>query len=234
MDLWIVRHGEPIYGPDTLTDLGRRQAQALADRFAVHGLHRVYSSPQGRALETAEPTAQRLGLPVTVLPWVREVWPEMTLPQPDGSRRFVMDMPGTLYRSDEAIGLGEKWYAMDCLAGSQARETFAYVAEESDRFLAELGYRREGGVYRVTAPNEERIAVFCHAGLTLSCWLPHLMAIPPHLFWAAFDLTHSGVTLLHWENSPSGYTAPKCLLLSDMSHIYKADLPFLYNGKLPM
>ena len=76
MLLYIVRHGQPIYGPDTLTELGRKQAEALADRFAVHGLDRIFSSPMGRARETAQPTADRLGLPVKIEYWTREIWPE--------------------------------------------------------------------------------------------------------------------------------------------------------------
>lgn len=233
MLLYIVRHGDPIYDPDTLTDLGRQQADALANRFAVHGLDRVYSSPQGRARETAQPAADRLGLTLQILPWTREVWPEMTAVQPDGTRRFVTEMPGRLYHTEENRHLGENWPGIDFLSAIHAGDTYRQIAEHSDAFLKELGYEREGGLYRIVRPNEEKVAVFCHAGLTMT-WLPHLLGIPAHLFWAAFGLTHSGVTLLRWENDPTGYTAPKCLFLSDMSHIYKENLPMLYTGTIPV
>lgn len=233
MLLYIIRHGEPIYGPDTLTPLGKQQAQALAGRLSVHGLDRIYSSPLGRARETAQPTAERLGLPVTILPWTKEIWPEFALPQPDGTLRFAMEMPGTLYRNKENRTAGDAWTSMSCLSSIQAEANYGKLVRASDAFLAELGYERQEGVYRILRPNEERVAVFCHAGFSLT-WLPHLLAIPPHLFWAAFDITHSGVTILRWENDPSGYTAPKCLMLSDMSHIYKEDLPLSYNNRLPI
>jgi probable phosphoglycerate mutase len=50
-----------------LGEAGRRQAEALARRFAAGGgVDAVWTSPLGRARETAEPIASRLGLPVRV------------------------------------------------------------------------------------------------------------------------------------------------------------------------
>ena len=55
MILYVVRHGDPDYENDSLTPLGRKQAEALVKRFSVHGLDRIYTSPLGRAKMTAEP-----------------------------------------------------------------------------------------------------------------------------------------------------------------------------------
>lgn len=235
MLLYIVRHGEPIYGPDTLTDLGRLQAQAVAERFAVHGLDRIFSSPQGRAKETAQPTAEKLGLEIQIEPWTREIWPELTLKKPDGSLYFAMQLPGRYLRSEENHDLNSRWYEMDALKEIDAKGAYEdIVVAHSDDFLRRLGYERQReGVYRILRENNERVALFCHAGFTLT-YLPHLLAIPPHLFWAAFDLTHSGVTCLEFKDDGTGHASPKCLFLSDMSHILKADLPYRYNNLLPV
>ena len=45
MRLLIIRHGDPDYAKDSLTEKGKLQAQALAKRLAVHGLDRIYASP---------------------------------------------------------------------------------------------------------------------------------------------------------------------------------------------
>ena len=47
-----------------LDGTGRQQAKALAATLATLGADRLLSSPCQRCLETLEPTAQRLGLPI--------------------------------------------------------------------------------------------------------------------------------------------------------------------------
>ncbi|MBK1660872.1 histidine phosphatase family protein, partial [Paracraurococcus ruber] len=59
--------------PDpALTPLGHRQAEAAAEALAGEGLRRIIASPYTRALQTAAPVARRLGIPVHVMPTVRE------------------------------------------------------------------------------------------------------------------------------------------------------------------
>ena len=72
MLLFIVRHGDPIYNPDSLTPKGHLQAKALAKRFAMHGLDKIYASPLKRAQQTATPTSEILGLPIETLDWTSE------------------------------------------------------------------------------------------------------------------------------------------------------------------
>ena len=45
MLLYYVRHGDPIYDPDSLTPLGMEQAAAVARRLAKFGVDEIYSSP---------------------------------------------------------------------------------------------------------------------------------------------------------------------------------------------
>ena len=58
MIFYYVRHGDPIYNPDTLTPLGIRQAEAVAKRLTMHGLDKIYSSTSNRAIMTAKPTCE--------------------------------------------------------------------------------------------------------------------------------------------------------------------------------
>jgi broad specificity phosphatase PhoE len=78
MKLILVRHGRPNEGdpgppndPPLNAD-GRRQARAVAQLLAREGVTRVVSSPLARARETAEPLAERLGLPIDTI----EGWAE--------------------------------------------------------------------------------------------------------------------------------------------------------------
>ena len=58
MLLYIIRHGEPDYTTDTLTERGRLQAEAVGKRMAASKIDRIFSSPMGRAIQTAEPACR--------------------------------------------------------------------------------------------------------------------------------------------------------------------------------
>ena len=62
MKIIFVRHGEPDYATDTLTELGNVQAKATAARLADFKISEVHSSTMGRAYQTAKYTADLLGL----------------------------------------------------------------------------------------------------------------------------------------------------------------------------
>ena len=49
MLLFSIRHGEPIYDPDSLTPFGHRQAEAVAKRLALYGIDEIYASSSNRA-----------------------------------------------------------------------------------------------------------------------------------------------------------------------------------------
>jgi broad specificity phosphatase PhoE len=81
----LLRHGQsefnlhfsatrrdPGIADPRLTPLGHQQAEAAAAALAEEGITRIIASPYTRALQTAAPVAQRLGLPVLVNPLVRE------------------------------------------------------------------------------------------------------------------------------------------------------------------
>ena len=55
-----------------LTPLGHEQAEQAAAALADREIRRIIASPYTRALQTAEPLARRLGLPVLVTTAVRE------------------------------------------------------------------------------------------------------------------------------------------------------------------
>lgn len=64
----LVRHGEKASGSDdpSLTPAGKQRAEALAGVAADAGVRTVYSTQLHRTRETAQPLAERVGVPVTV------------------------------------------------------------------------------------------------------------------------------------------------------------------------
>lgn len=71
MRVYVARHGETDWNragryqgrrESTLTELGRAQAEALAGAMVRENVGRVVTSPLARCVDTARPTADRLGL----------------------------------------------------------------------------------------------------------------------------------------------------------------------------
>lgn len=76
--LYLVRHGKAAAGWDAdadpgLDDVGRRQAEEVADRFADVGPLPILVSPLRRTRETAEAFTRRWQCDVTVEPLVGEI-----------------------------------------------------------------------------------------------------------------------------------------------------------------
>jgi len=235
MLLYILRHGDPDYETDSLTPKGSLQAQALAKRLAVNGLDKIYSSPLGRAKQTAQATCDLLGIDMDIEDWTSEslAYRDLSVIHDDGQSRWVFHQQRTALINDDTISLGDDWGKAQCFRQYDNDFTGGVrrIKDASDAFLARHGYQREGSIYRITEPNDERVAVFCHQGFGIT-WLSHLLNIPPHIFWAGFDMTHSAITILHFENYADGFTVPMCLTLSDTSHIYGDGLPLEYNNWL--
>jgi probable phosphoglycerate mutase len=91
-ELLLVRHGETDWNAESrwqghfdpsLNELGRRQAEALADQLSEEGIDAVYSSDLRRALETATIVARRIGVSVRPLLELREIdvgsWSGLTM-----------------------------------------------------------------------------------------------------------------------------------------------------------
>ncbi len=232
MLLYIIRHGDPIYNPDTLTDKGRAQAKALAKRLAVHGLDRIYCSPNGRARETAQPTCEALGLEAQIEPWTSEdlTWRDFSADNGRGGRGWTFHCQNTELKTEDMMSRAmSDWYNGAPFSKIDAKKGYERIIRESDAFTEKLGYRREGSVYRIIRPNDERVAVFCHQGFGTT-WLSYLLAVPPAIFWSSFDISHSSITILRFQNNKNGLTAPMCITLGDTSHIYESGLPLQYNN----
>ena len=233
MKLYIIRHGDPDYENDCLTPLGRRQAEALAKRFAVHPPDKIYSSPLGRARETALPTCEILKKELEILNWTSEsaAYEQMSVMEGESSR-WCFAQQNTNYKNNRTIRFYDDWIqAHNEFQTASVSACIERIGKRSDEFLESFGYKRDGCIYKIVSPSEESIAVFCHQGFGLT-WLSHLMQIPPHIVWGTFDISHSGVTMFHFENYANGITAPRCLMLSDLSHILRCGLPMRFENKL--
>ena len=238
MLFFYIRHGDPVYNPDSLTPQGERQAEALSKRLALYGLDRIFVSSSNRAQQTAEPTAKLLNMEPVVLDWTREshTWKDFALTSPElDVRTWAFQSPYWIRRfnSPEVRALGMGWYAAPEFAGTRFAEGVARIRKEADAFFASLGYvhNRETCSYTAEKPSHERVALFAHQGFGLA-FLSLVLDIPYPQFCTHFDLGHSSMTVIDFgEISEKGDAVfPKVLQFSNDSHIYREGLPTKYQN----
>ena len=72
MKLLLIRHGDPDYKIDSLTEKGHREAQLLAEKMQHVPVKAFYVSPLGRARATIDYTLKKTGREATILDWMEE------------------------------------------------------------------------------------------------------------------------------------------------------------------
>ena len=234
MLLYIVRHGDPVYVTDSLTERGKRQAEAVGKRIYDSQIDRIFSSPMGRALETAEPACRLLGLECNIEEWTHEIGDERLTPFPDGKLKSITNVQNTYYLENGNVDLNyNEAFTCTGINESNIKSAVDFIEKHGNDFLERLGYKKENGVYKILRNNEEKVALFCHSAFARA-WLSVLLHIPFHIMWSSFSYTHTGVTVLEFKNNPNGITAPRCLCFSDMSHLYAQNEDMIYDNKIEL
>lgn len=233
MLFFYVRHGDPIYSPDSLTPLGERQAEAVGKRLAYFGMDKIFASSSTRAKLTAKPLCEMTKKEATILDFANEnhAWNEFTI---ENERKTWLFHDGTarkLMTSAEILSLGEEWYKHPEFEKYHYEKGLERIRNESDAFFASLGYEhiRGRGIYLPKEPNNDRVALFAHQGFGIA-FLSCLLDIPYPLFCMHFDLSHSSVTVIDFKNE-GDMAVPRICTLSNDAHLYREGLPTTYNGQ---
>ncbi len=236
MIFYYVRHGDPIYEPDSLTELGHKQAAALAKRFSLYGLDEIYSSTSIRAQQTAEPTCVALNKEKTLLDWTNEghAWWEFTVEKENGGREwaFCDQRYKQKFNAPAVLAMGNKWYEHPSFKNDSFKKGVERIAKDADEFFLSLGlaHDRENGCYRVVKPNEKRVALFAHAGFGIA-FLSSILDIPYPYLATKMDLCHTSVTVI-WFDESKEMIYPRVLQWANDSHLYKEGILTGYNNSI--
>ena len=219
MKLIMVRHGDPDYEKDCLTELGHEQAKIAARRLLEEGIEEVYTSPLGRARQTAQAFTELSGIgPAHVLDFMKEI-------------RFGTEE--TLYKSGnpwlsawKLIGEGHdlqsaSWREYPEFADNLATVDVDRIMTEADSWLASLGYEREGLYYRCTNEEEKErtIALFSHGGSS-TAFLSRVFNIPfPYMCAILGHMAHTSITVLQFDPKPGLLSMPVAEVMVDARHL---------------
>lgn len=221
MRLIIVRHGDPDYSVDSLTEKGWREAELLAERLVMLNVKAFYVSPLGRAKDTASLTLGRLGRTAVECDWLREFPPQIRRPDLKGGKTIAWDWLPEDWTADERYFDRKQWCETEVMREGRVDEMYRYVTDSFDGLLAEHGYVRRDGLYRAERPNRDVIVFFCHFGVECVL-LSHLMGISPMPLWHNTCAAPSAVTTVYTEERRQGKASFRISSFGDISHLYAA------------
>lgn len=222
MKLLFIRHGDPDYVNDSLTEVGKIEAELLSDRIASINPDEIYVSPRGRAIATAEPTLKKLNREAVTLPWIREF--EARIIRPDGpkdKRMIDWDWLPREWTSYEDFYDYDRWWSHPVMMEAGSGDEYKWVISEFEKFLNEHGYEKEKGYFKVNRANNDTIAFFCHYGLSIVL-MSYLMHVSPMILWHSFAAAPSSVTTIATEEREKGYASFRISAYGDISHLYAA------------
>ncbi len=218
MRIIFVRHGEPNYEKDCLTEKGHRQAELVAKRLGNENISEIWASPQGRAMETAGYTSKLLGLPIKQLEFMKEV--------------YWANGDDPLYQSghpwstaDEMARQGNNlntpdWRESPFFANNRVVECVDRIDHDVDEWLAGLGYHRNGAGYEhdVEETEHKTIALFSHGGSS-SAAIGHILNLPFPYMCGLLHMDFTGITVLRFGRNKGPISMPCLELANDALHI---------------
>lgn len=218
MILYYIRHGQPNYEINCLTELGKKQALFLSRRPDLRAVEAVFSSPSRRAMQTAMPTANLLGKEITVLDKCDEecAWQRFSQETPKGNRWFYQNDAG-IRALAKAQDDGSKWWD-NAAFGEKIGENMQWYRDFTDEFMASLGFShdRETNSYKCTGAKYKKVALFAHEGAGYAI-LSAITDIPYPSLTRLYNY-HTGVTAIEFDESKQ-IIVPEILFFSDVRHL---------------
>ncbi len=229
MKLLIIRHGDPDYESDSLTDKGFIEANLLADRLLKMDIDAFYCSPYGRAQHTAKPILDLLGEKAITYDWLGEFQGKII--DPDTKiRRSPWDFMPDFWTEQKAFFDKDKWLNHPLIKTGNVRDKYYEICSETDNLLRNHGYVRNGNFYNAVDANRDTVVIFCHFGV--GCvMLSHILNISPIQLWHGFMALPSSVTTIVTEEREQGKAYFRCTGFGDISHLYAGDENPSFRGR---
>ena len=236
MRFLIIRHGDPYYPTDSLTEKGQREAELLSQKLIGEDITKIYVSPLGRAKLTAKPTLDKLGMEPVELPWLREFARGLVTPYPiaGGTNTCPWNMPPELWTKIPGVFDPVAWREADLYKESEIPQYFDEVCSGFDGLLEEWGFKRNAnGFYDVLPGHENKrdtVCLFCHLGLG-NALLAHILQASLPLIWHSLFLPTSSVTTIMMEHHTDEHSAnARIISVGDTSHLYGGGEPVSASG----
>ncbi len=231
MKLLIIRHGDPDYAIDSLTEKGWREAELLSQRLVKLKIDDFYCSPLGRAKDTAKPTLEKLNREAQTLPWLEEFSGTIQSPY-TGKKRIPWDIAPSLWADEAEFYDRNRWMNPALVASGTVKEVYDQTTLGLGELLRNYGWSRNGMLYRSDEDNDKTVALFCHCAMGLTI-ISYLTGTSPFILWHNFFLPTSSVSTIVTETDKNGNAHFRCVQIGDTSHLYAAGEEMSQAGLYP-
>jgi probable phosphoglycerate mutase len=209
VEIVIIRHAQPEWVKDglsvdnpPLTDLGFRQADAVANEIANEHFDEVLVSPLLRTRQTAEPVLDVLGKPLVIEPWLEEIRNPIWHGTPQEKAEAA-------WSAEKSKASHERWSGVE--GGEAVSDFVTRINEGIGGFLASRGIVRASSDLPVWETNgkfddNRKIALICHAG-TGSVSLCHMLGFPVTPWeWERLVIGHATINRISTLQLADGIT----------------------------
>ena len=252
MRLIFVRHGEPDYVNDTLTEKGWREAELLSERISKWNVTKFYCSPLGRAKDTASCTLKKMNRTAETLDWIKEFFYPIDDPV-TGRHGVPWDFVPSCWSDDPLMFDSRQWVNAQ-IPGQNPMIASAYqsVCQNMDELLSSYGYQRKNHYYQMPDAEERFISstvspsdlspivnvqntettclvFFCHLGITCII-LSHLLNIPFQSLVHGIFLPTTSITVLNSEERWGKEAYFRAQAMGDVHHLLKGKEPLSSAG----
>lgn len=199
MKLLFIRHGEPDYSRDCLTENGLVQAALLAKRLENVDITAAFHSPMGRAAETAQICMDGRNIPLTMCEWLHEF--DVKVHDKDLPEDVpVWDILPANWTADPLLFDRNRYIESDVSLGTEIAGRAAAAAKGLDEVLACYGLVREGEFYRKLKECDETLVFFCHFGITC-VMIAHLLGVSPVITLQGMSCEPTAIATLCTDDS---------------------------------
>lgn len=229
MRIIFVRHGDPDYDRDCLTETGKVQADLVAQRLRGEGIEEIWSSPLGRAYETATATSKVLGLPIKILDCLREVdWGSG-----DGEPIFADGQPWDIVDEMARLGMNlnrPDWRETPFFKNNIVLDCIDCVERGIDSWLSDMGYVRDGFYYRHTTDEDRHrtVALFGSGGSSVAA-IGHILNLPFPFMCGALHMDFTGITTIRMDKRDGVRSLPCLEIANDSRHIHPDGLDGVFD-----
>ena len=152
MRIIFIRHGDPDYKNDTLTEKGWREAKLLAERVCKWPVKEFYCSPLGRAKDTASCSLEKMNRKATIYEWLQEFKYPITDPT-TGRYGVPWDFMPSYWTNEPLFYDKEHWHAAALTVSCLPMDISGRRISIAPKSLRQKGYRKESPIPTAMTPS---------------------------------------------------------------------------------